>query len=126
MKNDSHEKDCIFCKIAIHEIPANIIYEDEKYISFLDIRPLSPGHALVVPKAHHRWVWDVPNIGEYFEVVRKVAQAQKKAFNVELVMAKVVGEEVHHAHVWVFPSSDATGNKAEFEANQKKIIEAFL
>ncbi|MEI7463544.1 MAG: HIT domain-containing protein, partial [Candidatus Taylorbacteria bacterium] len=61
---------CIFCKIINKEIPANIIYEDADFLAFLDIRPLSPGHMLVIPKKHYRWVWDVPNVGEYFEVVR--------------------------------------------------------
>ncbi len=116
---------CIFCKIAKKEIPANILLENDSFISFLDIRPLSPGHALVIPKNHHRWVWDVPNVGEYFEFARKVALAQKKAFNVEQIQSKIVGEEVPHAHIWLIPDPKNTkGNKEDFEENMKKIIEA--
>ncbi len=82
-------QDCIFCKIVNGEIPSNKVYEDEKFLAFLDINPLSPGHTQVIPKEHYRWVWDVPNIGEYFEVVKKIAKAQKKAFNVERVRSQI-------------------------------------
>ena len=99
MKDDS----CIFCKIVAGEISAEKVYENEHFLAFLDIRPLSPGHALIIPKEHYRWVWDVPNFGEFFEVAQKIAEAQKKAFGVEGVWSKTVGEEVAHAHIWVFP-----------------------
>jgi len=61
---------CIFCKIVKGEIPAYKIYEDENFLAFLDINPQSPGHTQVIPKRHYRWVWDIPNVGAYFEVVK--------------------------------------------------------
>jgi histidine triad (HIT) family protein len=115
---------CIFCKIIAREIPAHIVYEDTDFIAFLDIRPLSPGHALVIPKKHYRWVWDVENVGTYFEVVAKVANAQRKAFDCDQVLSKIVGEEIEHAHVWVFPSDKVKGDKNDFEGNKKKIVAA--
>lgn len=123
--------DCIFCKIAKKEIPANILYEDENFLAFLDIHPLSAGHALVVPKEHSRWVWDItsdlsksPNIGEYFSIVAKIAQAQQKAFGTEAILSKIVGEEVHHAHIWVYPNpKEVKGDKSDFVGNAKKIVE---
>ena len=63
-------ENCIFCKIVAKEIPAHIVYEDSDFVAFLDTNPVSVGHTLIVPKIHHRWVWDVPNIGAYFEVTR--------------------------------------------------------
>lgn len=111
---------CIFCKIVSGEIPCYKVYEDEHFLAFLDIHPQSVGHVQVIPKEHHRWVWGVPNIGEYFEVVRKIAQAQQKAFNTELIRSQVFGEEVTHAHIWVFPHQ-AEGDKNDFEGNAKKI-----
>jgi histidine triad (HIT) family protein len=114
---------CIFCKIVSKEIPAHILYEDADFMAFLDIRPLAPGHALIIPKKHYRWVWDVPNAGDYFEVVQRVAHAQQKAFDQEKILSKIVGEEIHHAHIWIFPPSETTGNKDDFETNKKKIIE---
>ncbi len=115
--------DCIFCKIVKKEIPGHIVYEDADFLAFLDIRPQSPGHALVIPKTHYRWVWDVPNAGAYFEVVKKIALAQKKAFGTDFILSKVVGEDVHHAHIWVFPSDKAKGNKTDFDGNKKKIAD---
>ena len=114
---------CIFCKIINKEIPAHIIYEDADFLAFLDIRPLSPGHMLVIPKKHYRWVWDFPNIGEYFESVRKMAVAQQKAWSQPAIHCKIVGEEVEHAHIWVYPDPKSTkGDKMDFEENVKKLI----
>ena len=115
------EAGCIFCKIVAGEIPAEKIYEDEKYFAFLDIHPQTPGHAQVIPKQHYRWVWDVPNIGEYFEVVKKVAQAQRKAFKTDWILSRIIGDEVPHAHIWVFPSNEATGDTNDLVANAEKL-----
>ncbi len=113
---------CIFCKIVKKEISAEIVYEDKDFIGLLSIDPHSPGHTLVIPREHYRWVWDVPNSGAYFEVAQKIAQAQKKAFNQELIQGKIYGEEVPHAHIWVFPDPASTkGDKKDFKANAEKI-----
>lgn len=123
--------DCIFCKIARGEIPAHKVYEDETYLAFLDIHPQSPGHAQVIPKTHYRWIWDLPagrqvspNIGDYFEVVRKIAKAQQKAFATDWILSKSIGDEVEHAHVWVFPNEKVAGDKMDFAANAEKIRQA--
>ena len=108
------DPNCIFCKIVNKEIPAEIVYEDENYIAFLDINPLSPGHTQVIPKEHYRWVWDTPNTGEYFEVAKKIAKAQQKAFNTELIRSQVYGEDAPHAHIWVFPHDQSVGDKKDF------------
>jgi histidine triad (HIT) family protein len=117
---------CIFCKIIAGEIPSYKVYEDENFLAFLDIRPESPGHTQIIPKQHYRWVWDVPNAGEYFEVAKKVALAQKKAFNIDLVISKIMGDEVPHAHIWIYPSNKVQGDKKDFEGNLKKIKEALI
>jgi histidine triad (HIT) family protein len=115
-------ENCIFCKIIKKEIPAEIIYENELFLAFLDIRPLSAGHALVIPKQHYRWVWDVPQAGEYFETVKKIALAQKRAFGIDLVQGKIYGEEVEHAHFWIFPNpDDSKENKNDLKGNAEKI-----
>lgn len=113
--------DCIFCKIANREVPTNIVYEDKDFVAFLDNYPQSPGHCQVIPKKHYRWVWDVPNVGDYFEVVRKVALAQQKAFNTDWVLEKIVGEDVFHAHIWVYPNNNIIGDKKDFKTNAEKI-----
>ncbi len=113
-------ENCIFCKIIAGEIPCHKVYEDADFLAFLDIRPISAGHTLVIPKQHYRWVWDVPNAGPYFEVARKVALAQKKAFNTDEVFSKIVGEEVPHAHIWVYQNPETAKQKAgDLETNAK-------
>jgi histidine triad (HIT) family protein len=114
-------ENCIFCKIVRGEIPSYKVYEDENFLAFLDINPNSPGHAQVIPKKHYRWVWDTPNTGEYFEVVKKIALAQQKAFETDFILSKIVGDEVEHAHIWVFPNNEVKGDKKDFEGNLKKI-----
>jgi histidine triad (HIT) family protein len=116
-------KDCIFCKIVKGEIPAHIVYKDTDFLAFLDIHPQSPGHVQVIPKKHYRWVWDVPNVGQYFEVVRKIALAQQKTLKTEFILSKIVGDEVEHAHIWLFPNDGVIGDKMDFEGNKKKIVE---
>jgi len=112
---------CIFCKIINKEIPAHIIYEDDNFLAFLDINPISPGHTQVIPKKHVRWVWDVENVGEYFEIVRKIALAQRKAFNTDWILSKIIGEDVEHAHIWTYPEEKVIGKKKDFEKNADKI-----
>lgn len=115
-------ENCIFCKIVKKEIPAEIVYEDDNFLAFLDIRPIAPGHVQIIPKKHYRWVWDVPNAGEFFEVARKIALAQKKAFNADIVRSQVYGEEIPHAHIWVWP--ETIGDEKDLEFNAKKITQA--
>ena len=121
MKNE----DCIFCKIVAKEIPAHIVYEDSDFLAFLDIRPMSPGHTLIIPKDHYRWVWDLPaeSAGKYFQVAQKVALSLKKAFGVDCIMSKIVGEEVPHAHIWVYadPSIKIGLDAKDFEGVAKKL-----
>lgn len=126
---------CIFCKIIRKEIPAEIVYEDEHFLAFLDIHPQSPGHTQVIPKRHYRWVWDLParpsgqddgrrvspNIGEYFNIVHKIALAQRRAFDTDFILAKIVGDEVPHAHIWIFPDSNIRGERGDLVGNAEKI-----
>ncbi len=121
-------ENCIFCKIVAKEIPAHVVYEDDGFIAFLDIHPQSPGHVQVIPKKHYRWVWDVPsdtsepdNIGTYFAVAQKIAHAQRMAFGTEWILSKTVGDEVPHAHLWVFPSNEVQGNKHDLANNAEKL-----
>ena len=104
------KEDCVFCKIVKGEIPCYKVYEDEKFLAFLDIQPRNPGHTLVIPKEHFRWVWDIPYLGEYFEVVGKIANAIRKALNTDWVVSLILGEEVEHAHVWLVPRFPGDGH----------------
>ena len=96
-------KDCIFCRIAKGEIPCFKIYEDKDFLAFLDIAPFTEGHTLVIPKQHYRWVWDVPNIGEYFKIVQKIAKNFQKNLGDDYVSSFIAGNDVPHAHIHILP-----------------------
>jgi len=115
------DPNCIFCKIVKGEIPSHKVYEDENYLAFLDINPQSPGHTQLITKEHYRWVWDIPNVGEYFEVAKKIAKAQQKAFGTDFILSKIVGDEVEHAHIWIFPNPSVSGDTRDFTGNAEKI-----
>ena len=119
---------CIFCKIVSGKIPSHKVYEDDNFLAFLDINPQGIGHTQVIPKKHYRYVWDLPaqagvpgNTGDYFRVVHKVALAQRKAFGTDWILSKIIGDEVEHAHIWVYPNKDVIGDKMDFEGNMEKI-----
>jgi len=105
-------KNCIFCKIIKEKVVCNKVYEDKDFLAFLDIRPLTKGNTLVIPKKHYRWPDDVPNFGDYFEAAKKVGLAAKKAFGAEWISYITIGLEVLHSHIRVVPrySKDLHGH----------------
>ncbi|UCD20754.1 MAG: HIT family protein [archaeon] len=95
--------DCIFCKIVNGEIPCYKIYEDERFIAFLDVSPLSPGHTLLIPKKHVRCVEDYEPYGKYWETVRNLSKILQKVFKPETISYIVYGLGVEHAHIHLVP-----------------------
>jgi len=126
----SNEQSCAFCNIVAGIIPAEKVYEDDVYLAFLDINPETAGHTQIIPKEHYRWVWDLPTMddagndepssGGLFELGQRIAKAQQKTFNTDWILSKVVGDEVSHAHLWIFPG-DASDNKRDIAGNAEKI-----
>jgi len=122
-------KNCIFCQIVSGKIPSYKVYEDKDYLAFLSIRPLNSGHVLVIPKKHFRWVWDLPtdrkttsNIGQYYELISKIANAIKKVYEIEYVVSLIFGEEVSHAHVWLVPRFENDGHEDAIDLKNVKEI----
>lgn len=100
-------EESIFAKIVKGEIPCYKIYEDDLTFAFLDIHPKQPGHTLVVPKRQVEFLWDL-NDEEYkavTETVKKVALRIRTTLNRPYVGMLVVGIDVPHAHVHVYPFS---------------------
>ena len=105
-----NEDSCIFCRIAQKQVPASSVYEDEKVMAFLDIRPLNEGHTLVIPKAHYENVFDAPReLNAYIHgVTKQIAIAVKKAMNADGISiiqqnGKAANQDVPHLHVHVIP-----------------------
>jgi len=100
--------DSIFTKIIKGEIPCHKIYEDELTFAFLDIHPVQPGHTLIIPKKQVEFVWDL-SPEEYQAVMataQKVARRIKKVLGAPYVGEQIIGIDVPHAHVHVFPFAD--------------------
>ncbi len=101
--------DCIFCKIAAGEIPANKVYEDEHVFAFHDIRPIAPVHFLIIPKQHveslaHCGPQDEAMLGKIMGLLPRLAKEQGlgHGFKTGINTGKGGGQEVFHLHVHVF------------------------
>ena len=99
--------DCIFCKIVNKEIPAEIIYKDDKFIAFEDTAPKAKIHLLIVPKKHilsvdYLELKDKELIGELFLVAQKIAREQginKTGYRLIFNIGKDSGQTVNHLHL---------------------------
>lgn len=102
--------DCIFCKIVARELPAEIVYEDENTLAFLDIQPVNKGHTLVIPKKHTVNIFDIDKetMSAIYEAARIVSKAVKKGtgadgINLNNNNGAAAGQEVFHYHAHIIP-----------------------
>ena len=95
----------LFTRIVNGEIPCHKLYEDEHCLSFLDLRPINPGHALVIPKQEIDYIFDVPDdlLQRMITVAKRVANAIDQAVPCKRVGVIVAGLEVPHAHIHLVP-----------------------
>ena len=98
----------LFTRIVQGEIPCHKILEDEKYLAFLDIRPMNPGHTLVIPKKEIDYIFDLQDdlLSGLMIFSKKVALALQKAVDCKRVGLMVAGLEVPHAHIHLVPIND--------------------
>jgi histidine triad (HIT) family protein len=103
--------DTLFAKIVRGEIPCHKVWEDERHLAFLDIRPLLPGHTLVIPKQGVDYLFDLEPepYGALMQAVRTVARLLKERTQCKRVVEIVLGYEVAHAHVHLIPSHSMEG-----------------
>jgi len=97
---------CIFCRIIKGEIPSFKLFENEKVLAFLDIQPLSRGHALVIPKFHGEKLHDIPDdqLSELLPVAKKVATASGVTdYNILQNNGTIAHQVVPHVHVHMIP-----------------------
>jgi len=95
----------IFSKLISGELPAHVLDEDERYFSFLDIRPMAKGHALVIPKREEDYFFDLSEdeLSGILPFAKNVAGAIEKVVDCKRVGLSVVGLEVPHAHLHLIP-----------------------
>ena len=111
-------EDCIFCQIVAGDIPGRTVYEDDTVLAFLDANPLSPGHTLVIPKAHHERLNDTPAdvagavMSTLHELVPAVeAAVDAPASTVAFNNGEVAGQEVPHVHGHIVPRFEDDGGR---------------
>ncbi|WP_456396913.1 histidine triad nucleotide-binding protein [Desulfurobacterium sp.] len=103
-------KMCIFCKIVNKEIPAKVVYEDDKVIAFHDINPQAPIHILIIPKEHIPTVNDLEEnhkelIGHIFLVAKKLAKelgVDERGYRILVNCNSDGGQEIYHIHFHLF------------------------
>lgn len=95
----------IFSKIIAGEIPSYKVGEDERFYAFLDIRPVTKGHVLVVPKKEIDYIFDLDDdtLSGLIIFAKKIAKAMQKAVDCKRIALAVIGLEVPHAHIHLAP-----------------------
>ncbi len=110
---------CVFCEIVAGQVAAERIEETEDTLAFLDVRPLFPGHVLVVPRAHHVTLAELPEtlLPRVFGAAQRVCRAVEEALGAQgtfVAMNNKVSQSVPHLHVHVVPRSKGDGLKGFF------------
>jgi histidine triad (HIT) family protein len=98
--------DCLFCKIIARQIPAKIVYEDDRILAFDDIRPQAPAHTLLIPKDHFASLNDVPAgkediLADILITARRIAADKgisASGYRIVLNTLRDAGQEVFHIH----------------------------
>ena len=111
------ESDCVFCKILRGEEPASIVYRDEGCVAFMDIKPINPGHVIVVPSEHAAGLADVSEEGSahMMRVSRRIAAAlpssgvRCEGVNLLLSDGRAAFQDVFHVHMHVIPRWQGDG-----------------
>ena len=107
---DPNDPNCIFCKIASGQIPCFKVYEDDVILAFLDVGPVVNGHTLVIPKAHHPTIMEIPPdvLGAVNQRIPKIARAVlaatgARACHVLVNNGTQAMQSVAHLHYHILP-----------------------
>jgi histidine triad (HIT) family protein len=116
--------DCLFCRIVSGELDAQVVFEDESSLAFLDYRPLFPGHSLLVPREHHETLADLPTtlVEPIFSNAQLLSRAIPEAMDSQgsfVAMNNVVSQSVPHFHVHVVPRNRKDGLRGFFWPRHK-------
>jgi len=112
-------EECIFCRIAAGDEPAHVVFEDERTMAFLDVRPLFHGHALLIPRDHHETLADLPAglVEPLFANAQLLSRAIPEAMDKPgsfVALNNVVSQSVPHLHVHIVPRVKKDGLRGFF------------
>lgn len=113
---------CIFCDISSQRAPASVVIEEERCVAFLDIRPVNPGHTLVIPRRHAASLAELDPLdgAAMFQTARRLALALRasglrcEGINFYLADGEAAGQEVFHVHLHVIPRYAGDGFRLRF------------
>jgi len=124
------EQGCIFCQILAGDAEASFLHRDPDVAAFLDIRPVTEGHALVIPTAHHVTMDEVPEpiAGKMLAVGSRIAKAlpgavRMEGYNLWVANGEVAGQEVFHVHLHVLPRYRGDGFGLRFPPAYGKLAD---
>jgi histidine triad (HIT) family protein len=108
---------CVFCEIALGRAAASIVYDDDQILAFMDLRPITTGHLLVVPRKHAESLADLDSDdgAQMFRVAQRLAAAirasevRSDGVNLFLADGEAAGQEVFHVHLHVLPRYPGDG-----------------
>ena len=111
--------DCVFCAIAAGDAEAEIVFSDDVSLAFLDLRPLFPGHSLLIPRSHHETLGDLPAelVEPYFANAQLLSRAIPQAMGAQgsfVAINNVVSQSVPHLHTHVVPRVRKDGLRGFF------------
>jgi len=117
MGNPAADESCVFCAVAAGHAEASRVHEDDHVVAFLDIRPVTTGHLLVVPRLHAATLETLPEDRgtRVFRVAQRLARALRRSgipcegVNLFLADGAVAGQEVFHVHLHVIPRTAGDG-----------------
>jgi len=119
MTSKTNTANCVFCKIVKWETPSQRVYEDEKYLAFLDINPINFGHTLIIPREHYPTFHETPDevLAGMISLAKKIAPAMVGAMNADgynlgVNTGRAAGQAVDHMHLHLIPRFANDGFKA--------------
>ena len=118
----------IFTRIVNGEIPCHKVAEDDRFLAFLDIMPLTKGHVLVIPKTEVDYIFDLEDnvLGEMMIFAKKVAHKMKSVLPCRRIGVTVIGLEVPHAHIHLIPINGLSAmdfSKPKLQPTQLELAE---
>jgi histidine triad (HIT) family protein len=110
---------CTFCEILAGRLPAHVVLDDEVALAFLDVRPLFPGHTLLVPREHHETLADLPTalLEPYFALAQRLSLAMEQGLasvGSFVAINNRVSQSVPHLHTHVVPRTPKDGLRGFF------------
>ena len=125
---NTHNENCIFCKIINNEIPSYKVYEDEEILAFLDAFPTNNGHTLIIPKIHNENIFEInpttlQNITKQSQIIAKNIKEKLNCHGINILQnnGSHAGQEVFHYHMHIIPRYEDDNVSIKFNSQHDMI-----